>query len=145
MRWLARLDVWEGMAAALGVLLGLASLMTKAIKRYRRWRKFQEAIIGERAEDMPPGQEHRPGLLERMTTLEKLALVAAEKAEATDAGNVEILRVLNEHGSRLSTVEGLTARLDQAMRPNGGSSVADQINRIAKAVVPGEDQRRPAS
>jgi hypothetical protein len=111
----------------LGLLAGAVGAIRKGWPWLRRTVAFVNAVVGEDARDMAPGQTPRQGVLARLSAVEVTASSAAQHAErAADAA------------------ERAAAAAEEATRqlhPNGGSSARDQLDRIATAVgAPPPDQ-----
>lgn len=114
------------------LILGVAAGAVAAVRRLwpwvRRFVAFVNALVGESAADVLPGQHRRPGVLDRLASVEEAVVVIAGHAErAADAA-----------------VAAQAAAEDAArqLHPNGGSSARDRLDQIAGAVGAGAPERR---
>jgi hypothetical protein len=102
-------------AAAVTAIVGLPVLAWKGLRALlrtvRKLSRLADEVLGD--------GEQRPGWGKRLTGMESLGKANAE---------------------RLTGIEKWMSRVDAEMRPNGGSSMRDQINRIEEATGATRDE-----
>lgn len=103
-----------GVAAIIGAVFAVSKLGSTIVNGSRRASRLIDDLTGEPAR---PGFEGRPGVLARLSSIEH---------HAADVGEIRLA---------LADVVARLVSLEQQMRPNGGSSLRDAVDRTEAAVA----------
>lgn len=122
----------QELAAVAGLIVlmgGVLGLLGKGA--HLGWRTAQKVVrlVDDLAGEPPSlGHEGRPGLLQRVATIE--AAVVAVPALVLRIGALE---------GRVSVLEERTAAVEAQLQPDGGASLRDSLDRVEAALTPTAD------
>ncbi|ACU35591.1 hypothetical protein [Actinosynnema mirum] len=111
--WFTGLTVAE-ILTGVGGLVAVVALFRRVWRSVRPvWKGVREFLEDWRGEEGRPGVPERPGVMARLATIE------ADSAEAK---------------ARLEQQAAALVAIDHELHPNSGSSLRDQVDRVAKHV-----------
>ncbi len=114
MRWIL------GAAGGITVILAAIAAVWKSVTWvHGRMRKIFRLVDDLAGEEPRPGFPGRPGLLTRVSSIETLQRAHGERLERGDSGFDEVRERLQ--------------RIEAELHPNGGGSLRDQVDRVARA------------
>lgn len=148
------------LAALLWALARLISIARRLAPVVRRGVMFVNAILGENPDDVPPGATPRPGLLDRMASMEsaltdtsatsasaardaadaKEAALGAQTASqqaarsARDAANLarEVSDLASQAADSATTAKATVQEIADQFKTNSGSTLRDRVDDVSR-------------
>lgn len=117
-----------GVALVVGVLIGVVVVATVVLRMlWRPVRRLMHFIDDVAGEEERPGQDARPGLMERIAAIEDKQTHVERFVAATEAHREETGRTLDK------ILDDVAASRHQ-LGPNGGRSVLDRVDALHSKV-----------
>jgi ubiquinone biosynthesis protein UbiJ len=119
------------LSVILGGLLGLIKAAMWVTQQLRKIGRLADDLLGEPAHG---GKPATPGLMERVATMEDHVAPLPSRLDALDRAVADLRADVAENREEVGDVRRRVSVVEAELKPNGGSTVRDAVDRIDAAV-----------